>query len=460
MNKRKDIQAFIISLEQKYNVNQILYKGISLWPLIRIRLFFFLVFKLENHSTANGKTESWAIRIWHLLESIGLTLRLLLSPKRITTLYAGSHLHRVMYRGVSFNRFFDVLMDEAGNENDCLLVEYHNPGKKLNYYKHFRVLQLFKLYPLFFHLARLRTEEKMEANVLVFIKSMKTEIESAFPIEFNDSKFLAGLQQELKTIFVYRDIFNVFLKKWRVKETVGLCYYNTPIFGLTIAAAELGIPSVDYQHGPQNLSYRDWSNVPEEGYTLIPAHFYCWNEIDALAINEWAHRTRRHQAFFHGNSWVRFWQTGKAEISSGVDWQKNIILYTLQPVEGCFEPYLLETIKATAGNFSWWIRLHPRQFHEKDKILRELSEAGVASFTNIENASELPLPEILMHTKLHITKFSGSVLEATEFNIPSIIIDQKGKDHFGPFIDERFYRVVLDKNKDSMLNAIRDLVKN
>lgn len=165
-----------------------------------------------------------------------------------------------------------------------------------------------------------------------------------------------------------------------------------------------------------------------------------------------------HEASVTGNCWVELWKSGKVS-SRPYHWPENIILYTLQPVENCFEDYLMETIKRTASTFRWWIRLHPRQFHEKVIIFQRLRDGGVLHMVNLEEATEFPLPEVLIRSSLHITKFSGSFLEATEFNVPSIIIDQRGRDYLGAFIDERIHRIVLDKSSASLLNAINDLVK-
>lgn len=462
MHRRGEILSLINFLEKDYDVNSYEYCSHKIWPLIRIRLFFYLIFKTEKHSKeVQEKDNNLFRRFCALLESTILFVRLLLTRKRITTLYAGSHFHRIRFRGSSFNRFHDVLMDQF-DDDTVMLAEYHDPASKLRYYKPHRVLEIFRLYPFFYHASRARRNDGFNKELKGLLEATKNEIANRFSITFDLNKFSRDLSQELTTIFVYRDIFRFVFKRFKVKKAIGLCYYATPMFGMDVAAHELGIGSADYQHGPQgeyHLGYTNWNVVPKEGYTLLPSDFLCWNEGDSKGINAWAMKGSGHKASVQGNCWVELWKTGKIS-STPYTWPKNIILYTLQPVENCFAPYLVETIKETASTFSWWIRLHPRQFHEKAIISQQLLDAGVLHVVNLEEATEFALPEILIRSSLHITKFSGSFLEATEFKVPSIIIDQRGKDYLGPFIDEKNHRVVLDKNKTSLLNAINDLVKS
>ena len=47
INSREDIKDFIVSIEKNYNVNGWKINNVSLWPIIRIRLYFYLIHKIE-----------------------------------------------------------------------------------------------------------------------------------------------------------------------------------------------------------------------------------------------------------------------------------------------------------------------------------------------------------------------------------------------------------------------------
>ena len=48
MTNRVDIRDFIVSIENKFPVNDWEIYNIKIWPIIRIRLFFYLISKLET----------------------------------------------------------------------------------------------------------------------------------------------------------------------------------------------------------------------------------------------------------------------------------------------------------------------------------------------------------------------------------------------------------------------------
>uniref|UniRef100_UPI00404747C8 hypothetical protein n=1 Tax=Flavobacterium sp. TaxID=239 RepID=UPI00404747C8 len=52
MQNRVDIKDFIVQIEQDFSINEWQVNGIHLWPIIRIKLFFYLINKVEFEGKA------------------------------------------------------------------------------------------------------------------------------------------------------------------------------------------------------------------------------------------------------------------------------------------------------------------------------------------------------------------------------------------------------------------------
>ncbi|MCV6604160.1 MAG: hypothetical protein OIF34_02575, partial [Porticoccaceae bacterium] len=87
--------------------------------------------------------------------------------------------------------------------------------------------------------------------------------------------------------FHQRDYYLQLLQQYRPKVVffVGFDYH----YALVCAAKELGIETVDLQHGVQagwSPVYNHWQAVPQQGYSLLPDTFWVWGEYDAGKIRE------------------------------------------------------------------------------------------------------------------------------------------------------------------------------
>ncbi|MGG7033606.1 MAG: hypothetical protein ACI7YS_00225 [Flavobacterium sp.] len=102
--------------------------------------------------------------------------------------------------------------------------------------------------------------------------------------------------------------------------------------------------------------------------------------------------------------------------------------------------------------------MHPRNEFDKSDIEEYLDSKGVKrSSYSIHDSKECPLPEILTTTHLHVTAFSGCLIEAKMMGVPSVIINSVGKEIYKDYIDNElvFY---LDQDeihfKDSFYKLI------
>lgn len=235
--------------------------------------------------------------------------------------------------------------------------------------------------------------------------------------------------------------FKKILSRTRPRQVLAVCYYNKEGLSLNLAARQLGLVSVDLQHGVQgtlHFAYGPWTAVPAAGYELLPDRFWCWSEQDAAAINSWSGKTTpRHTAFCGGNTWAQYWSTSTTAGAQKVREQFRAgkarlggtrhVLITLQPVHGASQG--LEAFGAcinhAPADWRWWIRLHPAMA-PNEAALRSWRLTLPAERIEWDLASELPLPVLLGGMDAHLTRSSSVVQEAAACAVPSVVTDELG----------------------------------
>ena len=118
---------------------------------------------------------------------------------------------------------------------------------------------------------------------------------------------------------------------------------------------------------------------------------------------------------------------------------KNYILYSLQPnpltINQLFPESVLSFIKNNP--FKWFIRLHPRQLKEIVTIKSFLASKGVLDLVNLDDATSDPLPLLLSKATLHVTHFSGTIIEASFFDVYTVLLNEIGVFSFQSIISSQ-----------------------
>lgn len=96
-------------------------------------------------------------------------------------------------------------------------------------------------------------------------------------IHFKGSKeplTLINVKYIVNDMLYWIDIFKEILNKKKVKYVLIVNYYQSISHALIFAARELGIATIDVQHGNQvSPYYHNWSIVPGDGYNTLPNFF-------------------------------------------------------------------------------------------------------------------------------------------------------------------------------------------
>ncbi len=424
------IQYFqkIKNLEEQYNVNNWNVNGIDVWPIIRNMLMSYYIensesFEQNNRSvkkqTKLTKLKNFVSQLWEILLFVCL--------KKLDVIGFFFTEDREINENVSYIKLLDPVFDELEKmKHTCFLIEANCFHKASNYYKPNRIIPFY----YFNKLINLLSSKQEKKNIVENIKSV---IPSSFIQEVEDAGVsFSEINQRLIHMVILVKFFRKLFKRKNIKKLYTICYYSDTNNAAVIAANLQGISTIDIQHGlvTNHRAYSDFS--PQKFYNSLPGYFWSWDYTSACHINSWAKNTL-HKSIEAFNPWLCYAGNFKTKIIKK-DNTKPRILITLQPTGKILDDFVAETIKMTKEEYNWYIRLHPVQMQNKDRILGWFKEKGLFDIVNINEAGSLPLPVLLAQTDIHLTKFSSSFIEALQFGVPTIFTDVRGTDYFAAYI--------------------------
>ncbi|MDN3666494.1 hypothetical protein ACFFU1_13325 [Algibacter miyuki] len=100
------------------------------------------------------------------------------------------------------------------------------------------------------------------------------------------------------------------------------------------------------------------------------------------------------------------------------------------------------------SKYHWVLRLHPRNETPLIDIKNFLIQNRIDHNTEIQTAEDIPLPYVLTKSILHITNYSGCVIEALTLNTVTVIIHNVGFEMFRNYIDDKKVFYVNRTSKD------------
>jgi hypothetical protein len=429
--KLEEFSRQIISLEKKYPVWTWEWNGLLIWPVIRTRLY--LHFKKQLLTDKERKfMPSMSRRFGFFLNGIAGLFKLLLLRKGGDIILTNTAF-RSQVGKVFIDRIADPLQIKLNEKNGTVTVfEFASGfGYKRPAYEEKNVLRLQVLWLL---LSRWKRRRNVNTPLLKQWDEFINELGNISPAA---AKFLKEkqLKQILATwwsgVLAWKAILAI-IKPSRIFIN---CYYDDKGLAITGAARLLGIKTVDLQHGVQgeyHLAYSSW-NCPDElkFKAVLPDYFFVWNEFSGHAIEKGGGKY-----FLTGYPWIEAWKRGVFVLDTPLP--ENIILYTLQPLDDPFPETLHDFLRSVPSEYNFYIRVHPHDLPKIEMYRQQFQQLGLDITANFEEASHLPLPYLLSRTKLHITKWSSVAIEASYFNVPTLLIHQTGVDLFSTQMSPRF----------------------
>ena len=469
MSKRKEIKQIILELESNFPVDTWMAYGLHVWPYLRIKLYMILFNKGKKAGPEIGAVELKNKRYRHsifnsLIKVLKLPydfIKLHFFFKRLgkrQLLFFGSHIHRVKYNEKYYNKYFDVMTQEHGLLDECYMIEFQKLLKPL--FNEKQVIPLSKELSRFKKIRKVYGKQSIEKtfsldNFSEFIERLKV-LEIYSENMFTINAILKWAKKVKNTVPFFEKLF----EKVNPDKIVFLSYYGFDDMAAALFAANnRSFKTFDMQHGPQtnvNMAYTDWTKVPKLAFNTMPKGYWLWDELTKENIDKWANENDLVSTEVVGNPFVELIRE-KVTVNSN-----QTILYCLQAQKKWtsyfFPSAVMELLRKS--NFTWILRMHPRSSFTKEELSSFLVDNGIErNMFLIQNPYDKPLPIALMESKLHITNFSGSFIEANQLGVANLIIDSTGEDLFFEYFseDNTFY---VNKNDTLFLEKVSDILNN
>jgi hypothetical protein len=430
------------ALEQRFPVDTWKYQGVDLWPLIR-----FEIFRMQGKGLdASSGWQGWMARLPQAVRSSLDALRLLMLRPQLVKFFWGrcdalvaSH---SAYQKYSFaGKILDPYADRLILENQELGLKTHK--WEFNGIAPFNLKGSYLGFPSALVFYPLKTAARLK-----FRFSRRGEVLPAFvALHGNLGQDLStdALEKSvLQSVFVIRLVSQVLKKILTlkgVKKVYVTAYYSEPQMALLLAARELGIPTVDLQHGVQaraHKAYGSWSKVPPEGYNVLPDEFAVWSEVEMQIRKDWGKPAESiPRATMIGPSPLLLRQKlGDHEgipawLSSIRVRERKLALLSTQPTVD-FIRFLKES--TGVGDYFWLIRLHPRMRGDLTVSLKALSEIPDLRF-EIQKSTAANLFPLLESCDVHVTGYSTVATEASWFGKKTLTFHPFGPTCFPELTD-------------------------
>lgn len=238
-----------------------------------------------------------------------------------------------------------------------------------------------------------------------------------------------AILSEIEFFLNQREFYIDLLQKYNPKVVffVGFDYY----YGLILAAKELGIKTVDLQHGVQagwSPVYNNWQALPRNGYEMLPDYFWVWGEYDKCKIEE-NFPIENICALVGGYPWMSrqedFFSDSKL-FKQNDAYKIGVISLQDQKI---FPKIFSDIVLSTKGKILWVVRRHPKHQNIKFDHLIDIVLSG-------KKYDECNFSIILKNSSIHLTECSTSVIDADYFGVPSIVTGEQGFINYKDFIED------------------------
>tara|TARA_B100000212_G_C27385019_1_gene538992 strand:+ start:12429 stop:13895 length:1467 start_codon:yes stop_codon:yes gene_type:complete len=444
MNKNydlKEIFELLVSFEK--DLSYLIYNsGNEAWPIVRMTLWRILINIRDEKKTAKNKS-----KLFYFHPFIKLMKNILLNiynpinkfTKDIDNteiiFFSRSIYLEKLSSGLLVDRIIDPIYEVTRSDKNTIkfYIDKLKSGQlyfdsekysinNLNILNLLNIIEISKLQNYSILLAK----EFIKLNKLHFLeKEIISEVKKAVILYFiakNNTKSLFKKFKSLKKIFI-------------------TSWYFSDMMGIIAAARDIGVESIEIQHGKQGkfqAAYSGWNKIPDNGFKNMPDKFWCWNKQSTINILKSSPKRKNHIPFVGGYSWPK-WYKNNVNIITPQKIKNNCIrlIFTMQVKQGktIIEPlddgllellYKYDLINKNNNNnidsFKLRIRLHPNSINSSiDYLKSRLKELYNSEILEITSKNKSCFYDDLQWSTHHLTCFSSCSIEATLFNVRSAV---------------------------------------
>lgn len=421
--KTSDAFKLIVQIENSVDTNVFTWKNFNTWPLVRQILWFELTSTNQNRDKV--KRNSLLFEIFRKIKGLAVVIFNLISTGKTNKNDTKIFISRSVYlQRLPSGQYFDRIMDP-------IILSLEDRGVISKYYVS-RTLKrsqlsipslIFKPSYLFLRINEFSVEQQSviqqisdisDVSAKELLKKYKSNL-NIFVQWFNGAKKILNNKINLEEIY---------LTSWYFPDMMGIC----------AAANELGIKTIDVQHGKQGkyqAMYSGWTKIPEDGYAVMPDRFWCWGQPSCNHILASSPKRRTHTPFIGGYPWINYYKENLTLIDSKISDNTIRVLVTIQPPQGGnterIPDFIVDFLLSNQiEDINFTFRIHPNDVEGRSYCLNRLSSISPDTYTMDFGKSNLY--DAFMTSTHHITAYSSCCYEANVFSVPTLLFGSEAKD--------------------------------
>jgi len=419
--KTSDAFRLIVQIEGSVNTDVFTWKGFNTWPLIRQILWVELTSTASNDKTSKkGPTLEIFASIKKNVLAIYRSFSEVQARENNTKIFISRPVYlQKLPSGKCFDRIVDPII-ESLDQNEKITKYYVSkiPSERELMHEFLTMQQSF-----FFDVITLTNEQK---KVLHQIESLS----SIYGLELRQ-KYQKMLRSFIEWFIAAKKILS---KQKKLKEIYLTSWYFPDMMGICAAASELGIKTIDVQHGKQGkfqAMYSGWTKIPESGYALMPDNFWCWGKPSCDHILASSPNRKNHIPLMMGYPWIDYYKKNSIPLNPEIFKNEINVLVTIQPPQGenteRIPDFVVDFLLSNhTKNMHFTFRVHPNDSEGLDYCNKRLQSID-ASIFNIDSG-EGNLYDAFMFSTHHITAYSSCCYEADGFGVPTLLFGNEAKD--------------------------------
>lgn len=421
----KEIYEILKAIEVHFDVDCLKFKSHKIWPIVR-SIIGQQLFNQPSHKREHSRFSSDLS-----IKSVRQRIKL----RYINWSFKRSILAQIKSNVLKSRFIYISKTDEMRDHEGCSILG-KGVSEILKDISHIEILDLKesphqdllkKLNPYYFHPLVISRIQGLD-EFLMYLTN-----------EYPDLNFdISEIQKAISVIWSYADVFEAIFKENKTQFVFYSVFFHPVSYGITLAANQNNICSVEIQHGqqgkysPLNLGM---FKHPSSNYSMLPKFFWAWGNVSKRRKVE-TFRYSESSIVVGGNPSFFF----KSQASCA---PKAEILIALQKLNPILPEFLFDFLQNNRKKVI--VRLHPHMdqdfFVVKEKFERY-------PHVEVQKSTEYPLYSLLDSVKYVITNYSSVVLEAAALNKVGIIIHKNGFDLMEENLQEK--EIFMARNREDL----------
>ncbi len=430
--KTSDAFKLIVQIEGSVNTDVFTWKGFNTWPLIRQILWVELTSTTSNNKIVKKR---YIPEVFATIKKLVLAVYCSFSEAQVRKNNTKIFISRPVYlQEIHSERFFDRIVDpiiESLDENEKITKYYVSqiPKEKELMHKFLVMYQSFS-----FNVVILTAEQKKVLYQIECLSSVSSlELQQRYKKMLRS--FIRWFVSAKRILSKQKKLREIYLTSWYFPDMMGVC----------AAASELGIKTIDVQHGKQGkyqAMYSGWTKIPESGYALMPDNFWCWGQPSCDHILSSSPNRKKHIPFIGGYPWIGYYKKNLIPVDSKIIGSEIRVLVTMQPPQGenteRIPDFIVDFLLSNQiENINFTFRLHPNDVKGKSYCVNRLSLIDPDIY-NIDSGKS-NLYDAFMTSTHHITAYSSCCYEAQVFEVPTLLYGSESKEIYSEDINNKMF---------------------